>query len=54
MLTDQLVATRKRERRLTVLAALAIVAATTSLALVSCTAVSAQNNPSPVDSTTTR
>jgi D-alanyl-D-alanine carboxypeptidase len=52
MLSDQLVATRKRERRLTVLAALAIVAATTGLALVSCTAVSAQNNPSPVDSTT--
>ena len=47
MLTDQLVATRKRERRLTVLTALAIVAAATCLTLASCTAVSAQDNPAP-------
>lgn len=47
MLTDRLVATRKRECRLTVLAALAIVAAVTSLALASCTAVSAQDSPAP-------
>ncbi|WP_329482204.1 M15 family metallopeptidase [Kribbella sp. NBC_01484] len=47
MLTDQLVATRKREYRLTVLTALAIVAAVTCLTLSSCTAVSAQGDPAP-------
>ena len=47
MLTDELVATRKRERRMTMLAGLAIVAAVTSLALASCTAVSAQDDPAP-------
>jgi len=44
MLTDQLVATRKRARRLP---GLAVVAAVTSLTLTSCTAVSAQDDPSP-------
>ncbi|TCC58839.1 hypothetical protein E0H73_26405 [Kribbella pittospori] len=46
-LTHQLVATRKRERRLSALAGLAVVAAVTSLTLTSCTAVSAQDDPSP-------
>jgi hypothetical protein len=46
MHTDELVATRKRERRLTALAALAIVAAVISLILVSCSAVSAQQQSS--------
>jgi D-alanyl-D-alanine carboxypeptidase len=50
MHTDELVATRKRERRLTVLAALAIVAAIISLALASCTAVSAQQESSATSS----
>ena len=44
MLTDQLVATRKHARRLP---GLAVVAAVTSLTLTSCTAVSAQDDPSP-------
>jgi D-alanyl-D-alanine carboxypeptidase len=47
MLTDELVATRKRERRLTILAGFAIVVAVTGLTMASCTAVSAQNDPEP-------
>jgi zinc D-Ala-D-Ala carboxypeptidase len=44
MLTDQLVATRKRERRLSASAGTAVVAAVISLTLSSCTAVSAQDD----------
>ena len=47
MLTDELVATRKRERRMTILAGFAILAAVTGLTLASCTAVSAQDDPAP-------
>ncbi|MEV0799922.1 M15 family metallopeptidase [Kribbella sp. NPDC050281] len=47
MLTDQLVAIRKRERRLSALAGPAVVAAVISLTASSCTAVSAQDDPPP-------
>jgi hypothetical protein len=52
MLTDELVATHKREGRSTILAGFAIVAAVTGLTLTSCTAVSAQHDPSPVAGST--
>jgi D-alanyl-D-alanine carboxypeptidase len=48
MLTDEVVATHKR----TILGGLAIATAVIGLALASCTAVSAQNDPSPVSSHT--
>lgn len=47
MLTDQLVANRKRERRPSALPGLAVVAAVISLTGSSCTAVSAEDDPSP-------
>ncbi|MFI6673770.1 M15 family metallopeptidase [Kribbella sp. NPDC050470] len=50
MLTDQLV---KRERRMTALSALAIVAAATSFAVAACTSVNAQSEPPPPESATT-
>lgn len=53
MLTDELVATRKRERRLTILAGFAIIAVVISLTLVACTAVSAESDPSPSTSADT-